>query len=80
MSKRFFVAKNNIEETVIKLESKGFVQLPDAGRELTKVVIDSKLRNFWLVDQQCFENNISIIKENHNETFSVLENEDLEKL
>lgn len=78
---RFYFAQGEkLIELIGQLENKGYMQLPDGGDELTKLIIDTALKHFWLVDQKRFEAQIPIIKHRHNEFLSVLEPDDIEKL
>lgn len=71
MKNRFYTTNKDIKNAVKKLESLGFVRLPDSKiddtRELTKVIIDSQSNTFWLLDQMCFEGNVHTIKNQFNE-------------
>lgn len=78
--KRFFFANHNLKSLSKQLESKGFNQLPDAGDELDKIVIDKERKHFWLVDYPCFQQNAKTISIYHKQDVHILETEDLKGL
>ena len=65
MKHRFYIANDNLEVIVEGLEEKGYMQLPDAGHEITGVIIDNELRQFWMTDNKHVRANIEIIKDRH---------------
>lgn len=80
VTKRFFVVSKDLVEVAIKLEAKGYLQLPDAGKNPTKAIIDKERKQFWFLEQPGFENNCSIINNHYKQDIHVLENDDLKDL
>ena len=81
MENRYYVAKGEeLLELINDLELKGYVQLPDAGREMSKLIIDTKNRTFWMLGQNCFANNVAIIKDTTGQEVKKLDNHNIKNL
>lgn len=78
--KRFFVVNGNLEETAIKLDNKKFLQLPDAGDDPIKILLDAELKHYWFIDQRLFENSIDIISNKDNDVVHEMDPETLNAL
>jgi hypothetical protein len=78
--KRYFVVNDNLEETAKKLDGKKYLQLADVGDIPTKILIDSKKKHYWMIEQKLFENTVKIIANRDQDIVHVLEPETLETL
>lgn len=81
MKHRFYFAEgDNLIQIVKTLEEKEYFQLSDAGHELTKIVIDTELRQFWLISDRHFASTVLIVKSKHKDVFHELEPNEVDKL
>ena len=76
---KYYAATQEIESVALELESKGYTQLPDAGDNPTKLIINTGRKNYWLVDQICFELNAKTVV-NSGQEMKILDNEILKTL
>lgn len=80
-NKRYLAVSKPTLQSATVLQDKGFIGLPDAVRpentDETKLIVDTKLRNFWKADDISAKQTRNIIYKEQNEYLHEIKSEEL---
>ena len=80
-NKRYLAVSEPTVQSATVLQDKGFIELPDAVRpentDETKLIVDTKLRNFWKADNTSINQTRNIVYKEQNEYLHEIESKEL---